>query len=79
MTAEEVCDTVGSGEILKVEDVNICKQNAFTFKTFKINTYGQNVPVTSRQSDRIGTRKLAIDLKRRIEKGKFLSGKPLKI
>ncbi|MEX2706128.1 MAG: methanogenesis marker 16 metalloprotein [Candidatus Freyrarchaeum guaymaensis] len=57
--------------------VHTCKQNAFTAKTGKIPINGKEIPITLRQSDRLGARKLAIDLKRRIEKGEFLLSEPV--
>ncbi|MFB0560468.1 MAG: homocysteine biosynthesis protein [Candidatus Lokiarchaeia archaeon] len=57
--------------------VSFCKQNAFTAKAGKITVNGKEVPITLRQSDRLGAKKLAIDLKMRIEKGEFLLSEPV--
>jgi putative methanogenesis marker 16 metalloprotein len=57
--------------------VSVCKQNAFTAKRGKITVNGKEVPITLRQSDRLGARRLAIDLKIRIEKGEFLLSEPV--
>ncbi len=57
--------------------VYICKQNVFTAKTGKITVNGKEVPITLRQSDRLGAKKLAIDLKKKIEKGEFLLSEPV--